>query len=180
VPSSPPDADSGSDSESGAASRTLPSSGLGLALARLEDVLLALLLGTMVILAGGQILLRNVFDAGMSWVDPFLRMLVLWVSLLGALVASRNNRQISVDLVSRFTAPRWQRWINVFIGLVTAGVTGLIAWYGARFFLMEFHDGLEVIPGFPSWLPVLILPLAFGLIAVRYLLFAWRQARGRA
>lgn len=157
-------------------SRPVPATRLGLALERLEDVLLALLLGTMVILAGGQILLRNVFDAGISWVDPFLRMLVLWVSLLGALVASRHNRQISVDLVSRFAAPRWQRWINVLIGLVTAGITGVIAWHSARFFIMEYQDGLEVIPGFPAWLPILILPLAFGLIALRYLLFAWRQA----
>ncbi len=56
-----------------------------------EDGLLALMVAAMIFLAGSQILLRNLFDTGFAWADPVLRLLVLWVGLLGALAASRTD-----------------------------------------------------------------------------------------
>ena len=37
---------------------------------------------------------------------PFLRLLVLWVALFGAMAASRQDKQIAVDAVSNFLSPR--------------------------------------------------------------------------
>ena len=48
---------------------------------RVEDILLALLLTAMIGLAALQILLRNLFNLGLAWADPTLRLLVLWVAL---------------------------------------------------------------------------------------------------
>ncbi|MGH8560727.1 MAG: TRAP transporter small permease, partial [Nevskiales bacterium] len=72
----------------------------------LEDLLLALLLGAMVIVAAAQILLRNLFEWNFSWGDPLTRLLVLWVGLLGALAATRQNRHIAIDLVTHLLPPR--------------------------------------------------------------------------
>src|SRR5690606_33547420 len=58
----------------------------------LEDALIVLLLGALVVLASAQILLRNVFSMGLAWSDGLVRMLVLWLALLGALAASRDGR----------------------------------------------------------------------------------------
>ncbi len=69
---------------------------------RAEDALLVLLLSTMIVLASTQILLRNLFDSGFVWIDPLLRVLVLWLGLIGATVATRNNRHIRIDLLTRF------------------------------------------------------------------------------
>ena len=60
------------------------------AIHRVEDFVLALLLSAMILLASAQIFLRNLFDSSLSWGDPMLRILVLWVGLLGALAASRG------------------------------------------------------------------------------------------
>ena len=45
----------------------------------LEDTLLITLLVSMMVLASGQIILRNFFDQGFLWIDPLLRVLVLEV-----------------------------------------------------------------------------------------------------
>ena len=71
---------------------------------RAEDALLVLLLSAMIVLAATQIMLRNFFDSGFVWIDPLLRVLVLWLGLIGATVATRNNRHIRIDLLSGFSA----------------------------------------------------------------------------
>lgn len=140
----------------------------------LEDSLLIGLLAGMVALACLQILLRNFFDTGIIWIDPLLRVMVLWAGMIGATVASRDNRHIRIDLLSRFLGKRILLAIQVLIGLFTAAVCGIIAWYGADWVLMDYRDQLTAFNDVPSWLLQSVIPVAFGMIAVRYLLHSWR------
>jgi TRAP-type C4-dicarboxylate transport system permease small subunit len=57
-----------------------------------EDGLMAILLSATILLAASQILLRNLFDSGIIWADPTLRIMVLWLALLGAIAATREMR----------------------------------------------------------------------------------------
>ena len=147
-----------------------------LLLHRLEDWLLALLLGAMVLLAAAQILLRNLFDWNFSWGDPFTRQLVLWVGLLGALAASRDNRHITVDLLAQMLKGRVKASVNAITGLFTAGVCVVIAWHAARLVGVEMDSHTRGLWNLPLWLFQIIMPLGFGLIGLRYLLLATREA----
>ncbi len=100
------------------------------ALYRLEEAVLALLLGAMIVLSSLQILLRGVFDSGIAWADPMLRALVLWVGLLGAVTASRGGRQITVDVISRLLSGRVRAAAGAVTSLFTAGVAGVLAYHG--------------------------------------------------
>ena len=71
-------------------------------LRRIENGILALLVLLLVGLSGAQILLRIFFETGLSWADPFLRGLVLWTGMLGALAAVRDERHIALDLLQRY------------------------------------------------------------------------------
>ena len=135
----------------------------------LEDGLLALMLAVMVFLAGSQILLRNLFDTGFAWADPVLRVLVLWVGLLGALAASRTDKHIAIDVFSRLLKPRTLAAARSVTTLFTAVVSGLIAYHAGRFVAMDREANIICVAGLPPWLLELIVPLGFGLIAVRYL-----------
>lgn len=138
----------------------------------MEDTLLALLLGGMVLLAAAQIILRNGFESGLTWADPVLRVMVLWLGLLGALAASRDNKQIHIDLLVRVLPNRLRQLVDSLANLFTAAVSALVAGYGVRFVVMELEAGGEVVPGLPAWLAESVIPLAFGLIALRYLVHA--------
>ncbi len=134
-----------------------------------EDALLALMVAVMVFLAGSQILLRNLFDTGFAWADPVLRLLVLWVGLLGALAASRTDKHIAIDVFSRLLGPRALAGAKSVTTLFTAAISALIAYHGGRFVAMEREAGITGVAGLPAWLLEVIIPAGFGLIALRYL-----------
>lgn len=139
---------------------------------RLEDYLLAGLLGVMVVLASFLILLRNVFDTGIVWGEPVLRILVLWVALLGAVAASRGNNNISIEALPKILSPRLKLAARSVTGLFTSVVCAVIAWHGARFARMDYLDQIVAYGNVPAWLAELIIPLGFCLVGVRYLTMA--------
>ncbi len=143
----------------------------------LEDALLALLLTAMILLAAAQIVLRNFFDSGISWGDPTLRLLVLWIALLGAMAATRDNNHISIDILSHFLSPqnraRLQRLTNLFAAIVCMVIT----WHAARLVMMEKSDGSIIFASVPTWVGELIIPLGFGVMALRFLLNSFSRQK---
>lgn len=142
------------------------------ALHRLEDLFLALMLGAMILTAAAQILLRNLFEWNFAWGDPLTRLLVLWVGLMGALVATRQNRHIAIDLVTHLLPPRIRAAVQAVTGLFAATVCAVVAWYAGLFILDERGYGNAGLLGLPDWMLHAVIPLGFGLIALRYTLFA--------
>ncbi len=142
-----------------------------------EDALLVLLLSAMIVLASTQILLRNLLDSGFIWIDPLLRVLVLWLGLIGATVATRNNRHIRIDLLSKFFSRNTHRLIQSIIGQISAWTCLVIAWYGFKWIQMDYVDGLTSFVGVPAWTLEVIIPATFALIGLRYLILSvcWAQ-----
>lgn len=145
---------------------------------RLEDSLLMFLLTGMILLATAQILLRNLWDTSLAWADPSLRVAVLWIALLGALAATRDDHHIRIDLLTRFLPDRARRYSLMVSDLFSALVCGLMAWHGARFVSFEWQDGNILFASVPAWACELIIPLGFGLMALRFLLAALLRLRG--
>lgn len=139
---------------------------------RLEDALLVGLLLAMVLVAVAQIILRNGFDGGFLWAEGFLRVLVLWIGLAGAMAASREHRHISIDIIGRFLPPGPAKVAAVFNALFTATVAGALAWYTLDFVLIEYESPSMAFANVPTWVCESIMPFAFAVIALRYLLLA--------
>ncbi len=130
----------------------------------------------MILLASSQIAVRMLFDFGVIWIDPLLRALVLWTGLIGAAIGSRNNKHISIDLLPLLHAERFQLVAKGIAGLFTASVCTVIAWNGGRWVITDFQDGFSGFAGLPAWALEIIIPLSFGLIALRYLLHSLNWA----
>jgi TRAP-type C4-dicarboxylate transport system permease small subunit len=143
---------------------------LSTGLRRLENTLLALLLTVMVILAVGQIVQRNLFDSGFVWTDEFLRILVLWLTVIGALVASRTDQHIRMDVLVRFVPVRVQLPLRRIIFALTAAVCGTLAWHGYHFVRIEAEFGSVLLGQYPSWWFQAVIPVGFALISWRYIL----------
>lgn len=134
----------------------------------LEDVLLAVILTAMIVLAAYQIILRNFFDGGIVWADPLLRVMVLWLGLLGALAASRGDNQISIDLLSRFLKGRVLAASGVLTAAFTALVCAVLAYAGWLFVKDSYEFGETIIRDLPAWWFQAIVPISFALMAWRY------------
>jgi TRAP-type C4-dicarboxylate transport system permease small subunit len=136
----------------------------------IEDALMALLLSAMILLAVAQIALRNLFDSGIIWADPSLRIMVLWIALLGALAAAREDRHIRIDLLSHIFKGRGLAYLQAATDLFSAAVCSLIAWHGGRFVWFEWQDGTKLFNGIPAWAGEIIIPIGFGVLTLRFLL----------
>ena len=137
---------------------------------RIEDWLLISMLAVMVVLAVTQIVYRNVSGGGMAWIDPLLRVLVLWVALSGAVIASRTDNHIRIDFFAKYITGKYYYYIKRFVHAYCVVICALIAWYSVNFVQMEYEYGTEAFAGVPAWITQLIIPIAFGLMAFRYFL----------
>src|SRR5512139_1600564 len=71
-------------------------------IAKVEQILIVTFLSFMIFVAFFQIVLRNAFSTGLDWGDSFLRYLVLWIGFLGATLATKEEKHINIDIVSRW------------------------------------------------------------------------------
>jgi len=137
-------------------------------LEKIEDSILILLLLLMICMAVLQIVLRNFMDSGILWADPLIRVLVLWIGLVGAMIASRNNQHISVDILSRYLPEQMKMLSTAVICCFTAVICGLMTYFSAGFVLMEKQDGFIAFGTVPAWVCESIMPVAFAVITLRY------------
>lgn len=138
----------------------------------LEATVLSLLLSALVFLGGTQILLRNLFDSGILWIDPLLRMVVLWLGLTGAAAAARQNKNIRIDLVNRYLPSTWNKSVSSLCHGFTAAVCAIIGWHASRMVMFEIEFGETDFLDIPVWILQSVIPLSFAVIALVYLVSA--------
>lgn len=141
-----------------------------------EDAVLILLLLAMIILAGVDIIARAVFGGGIVWVPPLLRVMVLWLGLLGALLATRTREHIAIDIINRMAGDTVKRISAVITATFAAIVCGLIAWHSIEFVKgsLEYDD--IAFGQVPAWPLQIVIPLSFALMALRFVVQAVSSA----
>lgn len=137
---------------------------------RAEDALLAGLLCALLLLAVLQILLRLLVDGGLAWAEPVSRTGVLWLAMLGALGATRSHKHIAIDALPRLLPPPLKRAAWAITQLAASVICGAMAWFGVGLIALEREAPVPFVAGIPSWVPMLVLPAGFGLMALRFLL----------
>jgi TRAP-type C4-dicarboxylate transport system permease small subunit len=144
-----------------------------------EDAVLLVILISMILLAGAQIFLRNFFDYSLFWGDEMLRLMVLWLTVAGGLAASRMNKHISIEVLDRFMPAGMQLFTKILIDLFTAAVCGLFSWHSARFVMGSYEFGDTLMRDTPAWMLQIVLPVGFGLMAYRHLVYAIKRPFGQ-
>lgn len=141
---------------------------------RLEDALLVLLLSAMIGVAAAQVFLRNFFDSGLYWGDSAVRVMVLWVAMIGAMLASRQDEHIRIDIAERFLSERYKIPLKRIINLFVCVLLALFAWHSAQFVMFEYEDQTIAFGVVPAWMCELIMPLGAGIMSLRYLYQVWK------
>ncbi len=144
-------------------------------LERTEDFLLAVSLFVIIFLALLQILLRNAFGFGFLWAESVLKILVLWIALLGAMVATREGHHIKIDLLERFLSPSLLLFTRRLTGAFSSFICGLAAYYSADLVYYEFLDSTVAFGIVPVWLCQIIMPVAFCVMGLRFFSHCWKQ-----
>ena len=140
------------------------------ALTRIELGAALLAFAAMLALSAADIIGRNLFNATMPGGDLVLRQLVLWVALPGAALAVAAQRHLHLDPANLAARPRWKKLTAIPFNLAAALVCALLtraAWaYWQDAWQYQSTDAVWL-----AWMG-LILPLAFGLLALHFVLRA--------
>lgn len=135
---------------------------------KLEQAVLVSLLLVMVGLAFIQIFLRVFFHSGIIWGDVALRHLVLWVGLVGAMVATRESRHINIDILPRLLSGKPRKLLGIFIDFFSAFICVLLTLAGVKFVSDEFLAKTTTFLGIPGWIVAVIFPVAFSVITLHF------------
>lgn len=133
-----------------------------------ENATLIVLLCAMMLLAVGQIVLRELFATGFLWADELLRLLVLWIAMVGSVAACRDNRHIRIDALSHVLPARAVVAVRVVVDLFAAAVCAVLAWQTYRYLVLDIEYENTVLLDTPAWLAHVIVPLAFAFLAWRF------------
>ena len=144
-----------------------------------EDGMLVFSLLAMIIIAAVQILLRNVWETGFAWGDPLLRILVLWVGLFGAMIATRKDNHISIDILTRYLSARSKRVTGLLSDVFTLCVCAVLTYYAVLFVMQDREAGIIAFSGLPSWWFELIMPIGFAVMSLRYAVRCVAGLRGQ-
>ena len=124
----------------------------------------------MALLPLAEIVWRSAFRSGIPGSGPFVQHLTLWVGFLGAGIAAREGRLLALATGTLLPEGLWRRAGEVAAAAIAATISTLLCRAGIGLVLVEYGAG-ETIAGLPVWVAQLVLPLSFGLIALR---LVWR------
>lgn len=123
----------------------------------------------MVLLSFLQVMLRNFFHTGIHGADIFLRHMVLWITFLGASLATGSDRHINIDILTQFLPGSLKGIRGIVINLFALLVCFILFIASWRFVAMEREGGSILFGQTPVWIMQIIIPLGFFLISFRFL-----------
>jgi C4-dicarboxylate transporter DctQ subunit len=97
------------------------------------------------------------------------RLLMIWLTFMGAYLLVRTSRHITIDIAVRLASDRVRRLLVILINLAGAVTTGYLTWLGYLFTLSRFERGqMDPMLSVPTGIFYLAIPLGCALMAVSF------------
>jgi C4-dicarboxylate transporter, DctM subunit len=141
-----------------------------------ENWLVVLALGGLMVLPLLEVVLRP-FRAGVPGSIVFVQHLTLFVGMLGAALAARDGRLLSLSTLSHFLSGHAKLWARLVSASMASAITVYLCVASIRFVVTEHEGGGVMAYGIPVWVVQLVLPIGFGLVALRLI---WHASDGWA
>jgi C4-dicarboxylate transporter DctQ subunit len=141
----------------------------------LETGMLVTMLSVMMLIAVAQIIMREAFGTGFGWADELVRLMVLWLAMVGSIAACRDNRHIRIDALSHVMPDTLVKVVRIAVDTFAAIVCAIIAVQSWRYLQIEIEYEFTVLVDTPAWIAHAVMPFAFALIAYRFLIDVLKQ-----
>lgn len=105
------------------------------AINRVVGILLALMLGVMSILIILQVISRFVINLPLTWSEELSRYLMIYIVFLGASLAMRHNKLISIEILPETLTGNKRRFVIILVMVISI-----------IFFAILFKQGIGMLP----------------------------------
>jgi C4-dicarboxylate transporter DctQ subunit len=144
-----------------------------------EEGLIAFLLAFMTLITFAQVIARYVFNYSFVWALELVTFLFAWLIFLGMSYGVRAGSHIGVDALVKALGARTARIVSIVATLCCIAYA-VIALYGGWVYMsrMRAIGTLAQDLPIPVWIPQIVLPLGFALLAFRFLQVLVRLLKG--
>ncbi len=134
----------------------------------------------MMLLPVVEAVLRKTTRIGIPGATVLVQQLTLIVGMLGGAIAARDGRLLALSALTAVLHGRLKTVVTVFTQSIAAAVSAFLCAASVQFVLSEIPAAQVIAYGIKTWYVQSLLPIGFGLIAVRLWWHAARTWRGRA
>jgi TRAP-type transport system small permease protein len=128
-------------------------------------VLAMLLLAALCVFVVGQVVGRNLFDAGLPWADELARFCGVAIVFLCIPLLALRGQHVAVDMVPMMLPQPARRWAAVFSELLVLAFAALTLW-GLQAFLGRAGKFATPTLGIPNWVFYAPAVIGFTLLAI--------------
>lgn len=142
----------------------------------LAAYLACVMLFVLMLVVVADVSLRYLFNAPLSWsYDTISLFLLPGVFFLSVSYTLSTHGHVSVDILHNYVSQRTRYVFEVLTSAIAAPAFVFIAWIAAQKTWNDWVLGTYLTSGLevPTWAVSFLLPLGFGLLAVRSLLNVW-------
>jgi TRAP-type C4-dicarboxylate transport system permease small subunit len=153
--------------------------GISDAAGRVTEGLLFLVTGTVVLLIGAQVLFRYVLNHSIFWAEEVGRILLVWITFLGASAAFKRKAHMGVDFFVQRLPPSTRKLCRCCVLLAASSFFAVLivhGWLYCAFLSTQKTPAL----GIPMPIPFAVLPvsgLLFLLHACDQLIDEWTSGK---
>ncbi|GAB2883967.1 TRAP transporter small permease [Paralcaligenes ginsengisoli] len=145
---------------------------------RLISILTQLLILSAVAAGFYQVIARFVLQAPADWSEAWTRASLIWMVLLGIVLAFRGGAMLSVEMLHSVLAGRKKRWLEHLLMLISVGFLVFMAWVGSE---MTWRVRFQNVPSLNisiSWI-YLAIPVGTALAALAVIV-RWAEGPSEA
>lgn len=149
-------------------------------LEHLEEGLVAFLMAAMTVLTFVQVVARYVFNYSFVWALEVTGVMFAWLIFVGMSYGVRVGAHIGVDALVKALGARTRRAVDIVATLLCIAYAAIFA-FGGYVYVRKMYDVGILMQDVPiaQWIPRVVLPLGFAMLAYRFGEVLWRLVTGR-
>lgn len=149
-------------------------------LEHLEEGLVAFLMAGMTVVTFVQVVARYVFNYSFVWALELTGVMFAWLIFVGMSYGVRVGAHIGVDALVKSLRSGAKRAVGMIAALLCFVYASIFAFGGFQY-VRKMHDVGILMQDIPieQWIPRIVLPLGFALLAFRFAQLLVRLATGR-
>ena len=148
-------------------------------LGRFEGWVILAVLAVMVLFTALEVCLRGLYTHGgvhwantllghLDWSGGFVRLLVLWVTMVGASLLTSEHRHVSIDMMTPLLPLRARAVRDLVLSAASVVISAIMLKVCISYVTLEMEFGGPEILGLPGWIGQAILPAGFASILFRH------------
>ena len=146
---------------------------------RIEEIVAAVCLSVMTILAFANVVARYVFSASFSFSEEITTYLFVLLSLLGTAIAARRRAQLGLTILTDVVSPKVRRILHIIGYLFAVAFTGAIFYYGILMVLSQRQlQQVTANMQWPEWIFGSFVPIGALFATVRFVQVLIEEIRG--